>query len=744
MGFEDLLRKRLGPMQDLVPRAHRAKHRPVEPDALFYRRAAGLEVRVRPEETWAHLQIKAGGRLKRRTASLARKWLGLTRWVTPAEAHIDPKRLWQGVEEDVLIYSRQRPAAVLRGTPGMLAASQGDRTIARRAAVWPTVAVETATEIAPMPFMPRGRDLAGAEGVGVRFASLERGHEVLGVTVTGSGHTGRRWHALAPLLDGRHTVQELLEHFRGRDRHEVFKLLGLMDDLGLLEALPSPAEAFAFDRPRQPQVAWLGHAAVLVQTASASVLVDPLFFAPSDPAERWDSHPRFDPRGLPSLDAILITHGDNDHLNPNSLALLDRRTPVLIPECAPHPAAFQVDMKGILRVLGFDRVIEMPVGSAHRVGDLNVSAWPFEGEDWGLDLAQVTYLIESDSLSVYLSADSRRMDEAMTAIGRRSRQVDIAFMGVSGNAEPYVTDPTLGYGNFYADWVPATQHNEWVAHCAGPADAVQAVLRLRPRFAFGYAAGGTSYHSNRVLGLGRPRDVCPRAFELGFTLPTGRLANRPGGTDLGSRFLHFALNRSFARVDGPAVRRIVHVQYGRIDRVPTLAVSLREAKQLALAEKVRLLDHVYDVEDAGQPQALREDRIEIAGIEFLPGFILELVEEHLRSSDVHVLVFRAPSIDPAASHTSSQEFFRDRLEVGPGRPSRGGWRWGFDHRLGRWCRASAGCGAQSKTDERDDTNREGSSRHRSNCIPIRLSQRNVIATAQERTPVTCADPLASG
>lgn len=494
MGFEDLLRRRLGPLSDLVLRSPRTVAAPVDPQTLYYRRAAGLEVRVRPEETWAELMVGEAPQLKSRPTEDALSVLGLTEWTPADRGPVDATTLWRAVEDGLLVYARSDPKRPLSGRSRQLEAVESeDRNLARRASAWPTVAVENAVEVAPMPFMPRGLDLVGADAVGARIASLEKGHEVFGVTITGSSATGGRLRRLMAGLDGRRTRRELVASF-GRDGHEVTKLLRLLDGLGLLELRegpPAPAEALR--APDRPQVTWLGHAAVLVQTPSTSVLVDPLFFAPSDPPDEWDSHPRFDPRALPPLDAILITHGDNDHLNPNSLGLLDPETPVLIPALPAYPAGFQVDLKGVLRVLGYRRIIEMSVGSGHRVGDLLVTAWPFEGENWGLDLAQVTYLVESEALSVYLSADALRMDETMTAIASRARPVDVAFMGVSGNAEPHVTAPELGYGNFYAEWIPPARHREWVQHCAGPADAVQSVRRLRPRFAFGYAAGGASY-----------------------------------------------------------------------------------------------------------------------------------------------------------------------------------------------------------------------------------------------------------
>src|SRR5687767_1527883 len=204
-----------------------------------------------------------------------------------------------------------------------------------------------------MPFMPRGRDLAGAEMVGVRLASLERGHEVLGVTITGSQELGTVTRYLLSLLDGR-TAEEILDRVPKSLRPLAEKTLELFDLITALEE-HRHSDRFLTDRP---QVTWLGHAAVLVQTAGKSILVDPLFFSSSDPPEK-QGEPRFDPRSLPRLDAILITHGDNDHLNTNSLSMLSPKTPIYLPRVGNEPAPYQVDLFGVARVLGFTEIVEL-------------------------------------------------------------------------------------------------------------------------------------------------------------------------------------------------------------------------------------------------------------------------------------------------------------------------------------------------------------------------------------------------
>ncbi|MBK6687815.1 MAG: MBL fold metallo-hydrolase [Deltaproteobacteria bacterium] len=523
MGFEDLLKRKLGPMADLVVRGHKPEHPAPDPTGLFYRRALGLEATFHPESSWAELEVGRSDVKERVRLPLAKAALvlGLTDWRSPAELEVDAKSLWRMVEDGLLYWAHERPTRRLH------AGSATGNKVARRGGVWPTGAVETAIEIAPMPFMPRAKDLAGAKWVGARFAVLERGHEIFGLTVTGSEKIGRLVRQLLPLLNGRHTLPEILEAFPKAERHDAEKLLGVLELCNLLETRDGPPDPGPLlDRTSEARVTWLGHGAVLLQSLQANLLIDPIFYAMSEPSERWLSAPRFDPRALPKLHAIVITHGDNDHLNPNALAQLPKEVPVIVPALSRPPLPYQVDIAGMLRLLGFEEVVELPAWEHVAVGDWQVTACPFEGESWGLELPKATYLIENAEVATYFSADAATMDSVYQDLARRGRRIDLAFMGVSGNAEAHLTPAELGYGNFYADWIPKVRYQEWVQHCAGPEEAARSLQILEPRYAFGYAAGGASYIRTSYSDLG-DHDQLARLLEGRGTQPVALRIGEP-------------------------------------------------------------------------------------------------------------------------------------------------------------------------------------------------------------------------
>ncbi len=271
----------------------------------------------------------------------------------------------------------------------------------------------------PWLFMPRRGSLNDKALVGARFASIEVGSEAYVLDLLGAKKHGAALRDLLPLLDGRHDWAALSQSGPLAER-----LLDWLDAAALLEANDQTLAA-----PFPPtHVTWLGHAAVLVKVGAATIAIDPLFFTDSAP-RRPGREALPDPRALPIVDAIAITHGDNDHLNPHSLARFSRDTPIIIPRCR-EARPYQVDIEAVVRFLGFTDVRTLGDWESVAIKDVQLTAAPFVGEDWGLELAKATYVVSGPSGAVYLTADAAAMPEVWQKVAEllfRSTSPSSAF-----------------------------------------------------------------------------------------------------------------------------------------------------------------------------------------------------------------------------------------------------------------------------------------------------------------------------
>lgn len=499
---------------------------PQLPAEATFRRAVGLELQLSLCEGLAHVEVTASRQEGATTVSLPLEEVALlfrlSNWQQSDELNVPQQRLASLVYQNLLYWSERRPSRVLTGAP----VHDVELPLVLRRNVWPTPVLARRADgarkrdAAPTPFMPRMGKLDDVELAGVRFEAVELDRQTHGISFSccaAHGMVVRDW---LTSLDGKHGCGSLVQ------TAEHAALLRAFNSLGLLEtSLPHDQTWHGESR-----VTWLGHAAVLVETLGQRILVDPLFHPCSIPSR---AHPELppDPAHIGPLDAILITHGDNDHFNPQALVRLERHTPVYIPR-VKAPQAYHVDMLRVLDLLGFTQVHTLQVGDRVQLGDVTVVATPFVGEDWGLSLPQLTYVIQSEPLTVFLNADSHRMDEHHRQIGEEFK-VDVAFVGVSGCAETHAMAPGFGCGNFYGPWMPSQKANQWIELSAGPEDAARAAHLVGATKAFGYAAGGASYipmgfsdhgtHADMAKAL-EARNSATKAWAplLGVPEPAGR------------------------------------------------------------------------------------------------------------------------------------------------------------------------------------------------------------------------------
>lgn len=177
------------------------------------------------------------------------------------------------------------------------------------------------------------------------------------------------------------------------------------------QAMPAeirPIDPSAFGPSKTTTIRWLGSAGVLINSRGATVMIDPLL-------EGFDMPVLFEspilPGAVPSLDAVLITHIDNDHF---SRATCKDLLGVCRAYHAPKYVAEEMNREGI-------------PGTGHGihdrfdVGDMKVTLTPAD-HDWQNDFPETRYRhweksdycgywIETADGIVWMPGDSRLLEE---------------------------------------------------------------------------------------------------------------------------------------------------------------------------------------------------------------------------------------------------------------------------------------------------------------------------------------------
>jgi L-ascorbate metabolism protein UlaG (beta-lactamase superfamily) len=282
------------------------------------------------------------------------------------------------------------------------------------------------------------------------------------------------------------------------------------------EGFLCPAEPTAPTQAANAELEFVGHNTVVVRSRRAALVVDPLFFA-HDP-DHPDGYQPLQPADLGPLDAVLITHSHPDHFDPASLLRLPPTTRVVVPR-VERETVLTVDMARRLHELGFDNVIELDWWQPTLVGDIEVHALPFHGEqptDGAVLHPNVrnhgnTYVVRTPTLSAAFLADSGRdgqgeVREVAAHARARLGPVDVVFCGYRGWLL-YPVQLLFTSVARYLAFVPPDQWNCRQRLMTTADEAVDIAERWGARRLVPYADGGAPWHWR--VGLG------PRLDEFG-------------------------------------------------------------------------------------------------------------------------------------------------------------------------------------------------------------------------------------
>lgn len=192
------------------------------------------------------------------------------------------------------------------------------------------------------------------------------------------------------------------------------------------------------------RIRYFGHACMLVQTKSVSILFDPVLSYPV----KENEIPRYTFADLPDqIDYVIITHNHQDHFIFETLLQLRHKIKhIVFP--ANNKCSFQdPSIKLILQYVGFDSLIELEEMQTITLKDGQILSLPFFGEHSDLNIhSKLSYCIKLLGQTFMFAADSNNLDPFLyDHIVDHVGSIDMLFLGMECVGAPltWVYGPLL-------------------------------------------------------------------------------------------------------------------------------------------------------------------------------------------------------------------------------------------------------------------------------------------------------------
>ncbi|HEY2369240.1 MAG TPA: MBL fold metallo-hydrolase [Polyangiaceae bacterium] len=197
---------------------------------------------------------------------------------------------------------------------------------------------------------------------------------------------------------------------------------------GCVETIPPPHR---LGRPERSDahlaVSWIGHATMLVQIDDRFVLTDPVLVdTVGAGASRRKVGVPIDPRDLPPLDAVLISHMHFDHLSLDSLAKIEHRVRrAYMPEGGlVYLSDMPFDAVDVRRWETMDdrgmQITAVPV--KHVGGRYQLDTWMHAFTGW---------VVRYHGVTVYVAGDTAYAREDFRAARDRIGHIDLALLPIA-------------------------------------------------------------------------------------------------------------------------------------------------------------------------------------------------------------------------------------------------------------------------------------------------------------------------
>lgn len=195
-----------------------------------------------------------------------------------------------------------------------------------------------------------------------------------------------------------------------------------------------PAPAYRRYDGKGARWRYFGHACILVETASASILLDPVL---SYTYESDISRYTYD--DLPEeIDYVLITHNHQDHILFETILQLRHRIKKVVVPRNGHGALQDPSLKLMMEALGFKNVIELNEMDEIRTESGRIIGLPFFGEHADLNIrTKLAYWVEVDDHVLLFAADSCNIEpQVYRHLSKLLGEIDALFLGMECDGAP--------------------------------------------------------------------------------------------------------------------------------------------------------------------------------------------------------------------------------------------------------------------------------------------------------------------
>ncbi len=279
-----------------------------------------------------------------------------------------------------------------------------------------------------------------------------------------------------------------------QSKHEPRELKDIINLFDIPENKQKLFESFFTTRPPnhkndnnysgdQIRLRYFGHACMLVQTKSVSILFDPVLSYPVA-----DGIPRYTFEDLPDqIDYVIITHNHQDHLMFEMLLQLRHKIRHIIIPSNQKGSLADPSIKLILQNVGFSSLIELSEMDALKIEGGEIVGLPFLGEHADLNIqSKLSYCINCNGQKIMFAADSNNLDTYLyDHIHDFIGDIDMLFLGMECDGAPL----TWLYGPLLT--IPISRSNDRSRTLSGSNfdKAISVVEKLKCKSAYIYAMG---------------------------------------------------------------------------------------------------------------------------------------------------------------------------------------------------------------------------------------------------------------